>query len=759
MVILCVGFIFSLESKAQVNLLNKVVPVYDGKESTALSIFDTNPESPDGKNLCFIRYSTIVHGGHGGPVVNADVMIKNISSGKTRKIYDVNTTNHNGVNAIWVNDSIVAFQVNHLKDFAVYNISSGKSMFGLVNGELGHKSFNNTIYYTVCNIRLRSLDSTRTKYNTIDEGIYRLNCLTGEKKQFVTKGDIVKAFIAQNHEITGNRATILHVEPNPKGDKVLFDYRHRKSAGGGELQGFVNADGTGIRWIPVRPMHVVWFDNNSMFGVDTFDPEKKIYRFDLQGNKMEMLGGTSTHVGSSPDRNWYVGESAYYSPEKDGFTRVYLYKRGVVKPVALLSEWNNSKITWTWVAHVNPSFSSDGKRVYFIRALNNEDKFEAVCLDLSKAKLDEFDSSSIGFSQEQVKSVFKNDLTKTDVRTVLKAIADWQIKTPLTHNLADWTNGALYAGMVEWAGIADDESYYEWLKEISEKNNWSYMVNTNPLAKYHADDYCVGQVYVELYRKYKDKRMIKPMQAYFEQILKAPATGDLKFVNTDKYWATQRWSWCDALFMGPTVWAKMANVTGNKKYLDFMYREYKATTDYLYDKDEDLYFRDSNYFTKKEANGTKIFWGRGNGWVFAGLPVIIDELPAKYEHKDYFVSIYKKMAVRLLSLQSAQGCWHASLLDPASYPNPEISATAFYVYGLAWGVNNGYLDKETYLPAIVNGWKSMVASVGFDGKVGFIQPIGGDPKHVTREMTEVYGVGGFLMAGTEISRLLDKGML
>jgi unsaturated rhamnogalacturonyl hydrolase len=367
-------------------------------------------------------------------------------------------------------------------------------------------------------------------------------------------------------------------------------------------------------------------------------------------------------------------------------------------------------------------------------------------------------SSLTVYSQENTAPAFKSDLSKPVVRTVLKAVADLQVRTPLTYDLADWTNAALYAGMVEWAGIAGDNSYYEWLKGIAEKNKWSYMLRNNPLGKYHADDYCVGQTYIELFRKYKDKEMIKPMRAYLDLILKSPATGDLKFENTKDYWSTQRWSWCDALFMGPTVWAKMGNITGKKKYLDFMYKEYKATTDYLYDKDEDLYFRDSNYFTRKEANGAKVFWGRGNGWVFAGLPIIIRELPLRYEHKDYFVTIYKEMAAKLLALQSPDGFWHASLLDPSSYPNPEMSATAFFVYGMAWGVNNGYLDKETYLPAIVKGWKSMVTSVWPDGKVGFIQPIGADPKSVTREMTEVYGVGGFLMAGTEITRLIDKGI-
>jgi len=362
-------------------------------------------------------------------------------------------------------------------------------------------------------------------------------------------------------------------------------------------------------------------------------------------------------------------------------------------------------------------------------------------------------------SQDKIHSSFNSDMNKSDIKTVLKTVADWQIKTPLTHDHADWTNGALYAGMVQWAAIAGDDKYYEWLKDISEKNGWTHMARKEPQGKYIADDYCVGQTYIELYRKYRDKKMIKPMRGYFDQILKNPATGDLKFENTDLYWSTQRWSWCDALFMGPTVWAKMASVTGRKKYLDFMYNEYKATTDYLYDKEEDLYFRDSNYFTRKEANGQKIFWGRGNGWVFAGLPIIIKELPPSYEHKDYFVTIYKKMAAKLLKLQTPDGSWHASLLDPDSYPNPEMSATAFFVYGLSWGVNNGYLDKTTYLPAIRKGWECMVSSVWPDGKVGFIQPIGADPKSVTREMTEVYGVGGFLMAGAEITKLIDNGII
>jgi len=352
-----------------------------------------------------------------------------------------------------------------------------------------------------------------------------------------------------------------------------------------------------------------------------------------------------------------------------------------------------------------------------------------------------------------LKPVPSADLTKDAVKAAMKKVADWQLGHPLKHNPADWTNGALYAGMVEWAKMADSDKYFRWLKDKGKKNHWNHMVRQDPRGRYHADDYCVGQMYVELYRHYGDKKMIKPMEEYFDLILENPSKIDLEFDWSKEHAPTERWSWCDALFMGPTVWAKMAKVTGNKKYIKFMNKEFKATTDYLFSEKDSLYFRDSNYFDKKEANGKPVFWGRGNGWVFAGLPVIIQELPDK--EKGYYLSIYKKMAGKLVELQDEKGYWHASLLDPASYPNPEMSSTAFFVYGLAWGINNGYLDKEKYMPAVQKGWKALVNAVWPDGKLGWVQPIGQDPKKVTKEMTEVYGVGGFLMAGSEVYKLAE----
>lgn len=347
-------------------------------------------------------------------------------------------------------------------------------------------------------------------------------------------------------------------------------------------------------------------------------------------------------------------------------------------------------------------------------------------------------------------------LTKTAIKSAMNLVANWQVNEPLKHHTGDWTNGALYAGMVEWAKMADDARYFDYLKDKGQKNNWGHLLRTNPSYRYFADDYATGQMYVEMFRTFKDSAMIRPMRRYFDFILENPSGRSLKFDWLEGSYPTERWSWCDALFMGPTVWAKMANELGREDYLNFMYQEYKFTYDYLYDDKEHLFYRDDRYFDKREANGKKVFWGRGNGWVIAGLPVILSEVPKNWKHKKFYETLFKEMAEKVVSLQDENGYWHASLLDPASYPNPETSSSAFFTYALAWGVNNGYLSKRKYQPAIEKGWQALVKAVYPNGKLGWVQPVGQDPKNVTQDMTEVYGVGAFLLAGKELYQLVEN---
>ncbi|PCH69796.1 MAG: hypothetical protein COC06_06840 [Bacteroidales bacterium] len=348
------------------------------------------------------------------------------------------------------------------------------------------------------------------------------------------------------------------------------------------------------------------------------------------------------------------------------------------------------------------------------------------------------------------------ELSKIAVKNVMERVACWQINEELKHNLADWTNGVLYAGMVKWAKMASDSIYFTWLKDKGQKCQWAQMMRIDPALRYHADDYAVGQMYVEMYRTFGDKKMIKPLEKYFNFILKHPSKRSLKFKWDSDSYPTERWSWCDALFMGPTVWAKMANVLDRKDYLKFMDQEYKKTYRYLYDKKEHLFFRDSRYFSKREANGEKVFWGRGNGWVLGGLPTIIEEIPKDFKSKRFYETLFVEMAAKIASLQDENGYWHASLLDAESYPNPETSSSAFYTYALAWGVNNGYLNKDKYIPIVEKGWQALVKAVYPNGKLGWVQPIGANPKKVSQDMTEVYGVGAFLLAGCEVYKIVNE---
>jgi rhamnogalacturonyl hydrolase YesR len=208
--------------------------------------------------------------------------------------------------------------------------------------------------------------------------------------------------------------------------------------------------------------------------------------------------------------------------------------------------------------------------------------------------------------------------------------------------------------------------------------------------------------------------------------------------------------------MGPTALSYLSTVTGEPKYLDIASKLWWKTTDYLYDSTEHLYSRDGGYLDKKEKNGAKVFWSRGNGWVFAGLVRILENMPENYPDKKRFINLYKYMAAKIASIQQPDGSWHASLLDPASYPIKEMSGTGFYCYGLLWGINNDLLDKDKYWPMVKKAWKVLVSSVHEDGMLGYIQPIGAAPDKVDSNSTEIYGVGSFLLAGSELYKYLRK---
>jgi unsaturated rhamnogalacturonyl hydrolase len=173
----------------------------------------------------------------------------------------------------------------------------------------------------------------------------------------------------------------------------------------------------------------------------------------------------------------------------------------------------------------------------------------------------------------------------------------------------------------------------------------------------------------------------------------------------------------------------------------------------LYDPEEHLYFRDASYLGKHEANGRKLFWSRGNGWVMGGIARVLDYMPKNYPARPKYVAQFREMAAAVIKVQGEDGLWRSGLLDPQAYPLPEASGSAFIAYALAWGVNQGILDRNTYAPAARKAWAGLLTHVYADGRLGCIQPVGAAPGQFKTTSSFVYGVGAFLLAGSQMQRL------
>jgi rhamnogalacturonyl hydrolase YesR len=326
------------------------------------------------------------------------------------------------------------------------------------------------------------------------------------------------------------------------------------------------------------------------------------------------------------------------------------------------------------------------------------------------------------------------------IRAAMREVGDWELERSQPYFSQDWTFAALYAGFMAAAKTLPEPRYEGAMLEVGNKFDWKLGPRL-----IHADDQAIGQTYLELYGDHHEARMIAPTRNQFDALLKT--LDDLE---------KPVWWWCDALFMAPPVWARLYRATGEKSYLDYMDREWWITSNLLYDPQEHLFFRDASYLQKHEANGKKLFWSRGNGWVMAGLARVLEEMPENYPTRPKYVEQYRQMAARVASLQGADGLWRSGLLDANAYPLPEVSGSAFFVYSLAWGVNHDILDRATYLPVVQKGWKGLVSHIYVDGRLGSIQPIGAAPGDFKPSSSYVYGVGAFLLAGSEVDRLAQR---
>jgi rhamnogalacturonyl hydrolase YesR len=339
-------------------------------------------------------------------------------------------------------------------------------------------------------------------------------------------------------------------------------------------------------------------------------------------------------------------------------------------------------------------------------------------------------------------------LGRSDVLALMQRVADWQwanVPAASSRHPRGWEVAPFYVGTLALDRLAADRRYQELMVQRAETNQWE------PHSRmYHADDHAVIQSYLELYRVRKDPKMLAPSRKRFDDILARPSTVSMDW---DAPKSQERWTWCDALFMAPMSWLEMWEVTGERAYLDFMNREWWATTDRLFNPAAGLYFRDESYLDLREPNGRTIHWSRGNGWVFAGLSRVLGLFPK--DHPDYprYRQLYLDMARAVLAAQQPDGLWRPGLLDPVAHPERETSGSSFYTFGLAAGINQGLLDRARVEPVVRRAWNALADCVTPEGRLEHVQPIGAGPHGFDPKSTDTFAVGAFLLAGSEVYRL------
>ncbi|PHQ28942.1 glycoside hydrolase family 88/105 protein [Leeuwenhoekiella nanhaiensis] len=325
---------------------------------------------------------------------------------------------------------------------------------------------------------------------------------------------------------------------------------------------------------------------------------------------------------------------------------------------------------------------------------------------------------------------------------------------------AFWHPAAYQTGNIEAYKVTGNQDFLNYATAWAEHNEWKGAKSDDKSAwKYNygeTDDHVLFgdwqiafQTYIDLYtlEGSTDPSKIARAREVMEYQMSTP--------QNDFWW------WADGLYMVMPVMTKLYQVTGNEQYLDKLNEYLKYSDSIMLDEETGLYYRDAKYVypKHKSLNGKKDFWARGDGWVFAGLAKVLQDLPEDSKYRNAFEARYRRMAEALKAAQQPEGYWTRSILDPEHAPGPETSGTAFFTYGYLWGINNGILDAKTYLPVVEKSWKYLTeVALQENGAVGYVQPIG--ERAIPGQVVDVnstadFGVGAYLLAASEMYRMVS----
>lgn len=345
-----------------------------------------------------------------------------------------------------------------------------------------------------------------------------------------------------------------------------------------------------------------------------------------------------------------------------------------------------------------------------------------------------------------------------DVRRAIERVNDsWQSNNG-PECRAFWDNAAYHTGNMEAYFLTGNERWLRYSEEWARHNDWMGARSSNREEwKYsygESDEYVLFGDWQICFQTYADLYNIRPDE---ERISRAREVMEYEM-------STQRrdyWWWADGLYMVMPVMTKLYRITGDGRYLEKLYEYVTYSDSIMLDAETGLYYRDGKYVypSHKSVNGKKDFWARGDGWVLAGLAKVLKDLPADYEHRQFFVDKYCRLARAVVDTQQEGGYWTRSMMDAEHAPGCETSGTAFFTYGLLWGINNGYLDGPEFLDAALSGWNYLyLTALQADGSIGYVQPIGEKAipgQVVDRTSTSNFGTGAWLLAACEYVRYLE----
>lgn len=316
-----------------------------------------------------------------------------------------------------------------------------------------------------------------------------------------------------------------------------------------------------------------------------------------------------------------------------------------------------------------------------------------------------------------------------------------------------WTRAVYYEGLMALYSIDPQQEYYDYARRWAEFHKWN--LRDGDTYTRNADNQCAGQTYIDLYQIDPQPERIKYIKASIDSMMNTAKIDD--------------WSWIDAIQMTMPVFAKLGVIYNNQDYFERMFAMYNFTktqhgTNGLFNKKDGLWWRDADFDPPyTEPNGEDCYWSRGNGWVLMALARVLDIIPNDAPHRKVYIKDLKRMAKALAKVQRPDGFWNVSLHDPTHYGGKETSGTAMFVYGMAWGINNGILNEKKYRPIVNKAWNAMISdALHPNGFLGYLQSTGKEPSEgqpLSYDKIpdfEDYGLGAFLLAGSEMYKLNRK---